>query len=94
MKISKGQNYVATIPPQPNQRQLSSSNDSDVPLARLLVAIVVISVLAVLAVVAMSPGAINQVAPSAIAAISGVGLAAIGSFSVVLRRRTRRSTRS
>lgn len=73
--------------------QRTAQVDSELLVMRLLVVVALAAIVAVLAVVALSYTVIDQVASGAIAAISGVGLAAIATFGAGLRRRSRRTNR-
>jgi membrane protein YdbS with pleckstrin-like domain len=74
--------------------QAPQAQDPEISVMRMLVAVATVAICAVLVVVAMSWAFIDQVAPSAIAAISTVTLAVIATFGVVLRRRPRTRSRS
>ncbi|WP_433265457.1 hypothetical protein ACQPWR_00120 [Micromonospora vinacea] len=84
---------MAILSPEPKQNQAAKRVDQDLIVMRLLVILASVAILAVLIVVALSLAVVDQVAPGAIVAISGLGCAAIGAFTVALRR-SRRANRS
>jgi small-conductance mechanosensitive channel len=84
---------MAILSPETKKSQAVKRVDQDLVLLLMLVILATMSIVAVLVVVALSSEVVDQVAPGAILAISGLGGAAIGAFTVALRR-SRRATRS
>jgi nitrate reductase gamma subunit len=85
---------VPIITSDSKRNQFTSQVDPEVLVMGLLVIVAIAAIAAVLVVVVLSHAIVDQVASNAIAAISGVGLAAIGTFGLVLRRRSQRTNRS
>lgn len=84
---------MAILSPEPRRGQTAKRHDPDLVVIRLLVIFATVAILAVVIVVALSFAVVDQVAPGAIMAISALGCAAIGAFTVALRR-SRRAGRS
>ncbi|MEU8262024.1 hypothetical protein AB0C02_15540 [Micromonospora sp. NPDC048999] len=85
---------MTTVTRRPRQSQTRGRGSTETPLIAGLVLVTSLAIGALLWIVLASGEDISNVAGAAITAIGSVALGAIGAFSVVLRRRSGRNSRS